>query len=293
MTLLKAAERGASLVRRMTGSPKSPLKVVRPDWSAFDDTRISVCALGHATILMNIYGHWVLTDPALMNNVGYTLGAKKIGPKRMVPPALAVSDLPPINTVLLSHAHPDHMDFETLQALNKSADIIVPPRTADLVEKFGFKSVRELGWKHALTLKGVTFEGARVTHYGKRHAGDLRKGRGWNGYFLKAKEHSIFFGGDAAHTHFDAGLSPELSLAIFGIGAYNPYENNHATPEQAWDMAEQLNAHYFMPMHWGVFELSDEPVGEPIERLRKVAQGKTMQCTSESLGEPFVLPERT
>jgi len=267
----------------------------RPDPSTWSDATLTASWLGHSTVLINFFGVWVLTDPVLFPRIGIRLPGWTIGPKRLTQPALRVRDLPPIDLVLLSHAHFDHFDMRTLHRLSRRADVVTAPRTADLLRWKRFRSKTELRWgetteieRAAGTLRVRAFP---VRHWGARLRRDHH--RGYNGYVLERNGRAIIFGGDSAYTGSFAELRQRRAydLAIMPIGAYDPWIGSHATPEQAVEMADAAGADHIMGVHHQTFRLSAEPFGEPIERFEAALYRQPERIALREIGETFVLPE--
>jgi L-ascorbate metabolism protein UlaG (beta-lactamase superfamily) len=293
VTLHYGVGRVASHLRRALLTPK-PVAVVTPDPASWPDDHLTVTCLGHATVLANVHGVVVLFDPALLPRVGARLGERVLGPLRVTPPALRPEDLAFVDVVVISHAHADHMDTATLAALPRKSRLIVPTRTADIVAGLGFNDVHEIALGERVDVGGATIEAIPVRHYGRRHALDPVRGRGYCGYRVEKDGSSLFFGGDTAETTFsDDVCARGVDVAIFGIGGYDPYEWNHATPEQAWEMGKALRARHFLPMHWGTFQLSDEPWTAPLERLERIAADGAMEIVARRFGETFTVPRRS
>ena len=248
-------------------NPPAPAPYV-PDLSKWNDKALAACWIGHATVLLRVGGMNVLTDPVMFNKVGVGLGLMTGGPRRFVAPAMSVRQLPPLDLILVSHAHFDHLDRPTLQRLPKHAPVIAAHHTSDLVRDLGFKSVTELRWGESLRVGELDVTARQVKHWGARTFYD--KHRSFNAYLIEGSGKRILYGGDTAyHEGFrDVG---KVDLAIFGIGAYDPYIAAHATPEQAWAMADHVSADHLLPMHHSTFKLSYEPMHEPIERLMDAA----------------------
>jgi L-ascorbate metabolism protein UlaG (beta-lactamase superfamily) len=213
-----------------------------------------------------------------------------VGPKRLVPPALGVRDLPRVDLLLLSHAHHDHYDLPTLRRLPKEVPVVLARDTTEFLEDVGFEQVQELDWHQTAEVKGVHIEAVPVRHWGRRYLWD--KNRGYNGLLLTKNGRSILFGGDTAHTdRLPAAVQGRpIDLAILPIGAYNPYIHNHADPEQAWDLANRMGARYLAPMHWRTFRLSRERPFEPYERLASAANGSRHRIALHQIGETWRLP---
>lgn len=246
--------------------------------------------LGHATVLINFYGTWLLTDPVLRSRVGVRVAGVTIGPRRLVRPALGISELPPLDAVLVSHSHMDHCDMATLKRLPRSTHAVVQKDNRDLVRRF--RQVDDLAWGESVEVNGARIEAIEVNHWGARRLTD--KHRGYGGFLVEKNGRALVFGGDTAYTHAFARLRRRASidLAILPIGAYDPWIYAHANPEQSWSMAREMDAKYILPMHHSTFRLSREPAGEPIERLEKIAGRESWRIALREPGETWVLLER-
>jgi L-ascorbate metabolism protein UlaG (beta-lactamase superfamily) len=239
-----------------------------PDLTDWQNQSLAAVWIGHATVLLRIGGLNVLTDPVLSNRIGLGFGLVTGGPTRLLAPALSMRELPPIDLMLISHAHFDHLDRPTLARLPKDTPIVTAPHTLDLIRDLGFRRIAELPWGDSLEVSGLTVTARRIEHWGARTF--LDDHRGFNAYLLESAPHRVLYGGDTAyHEHFKD--LRRIDLAILGIGGYNPYVQAHATPEQAWAMANHMSARHFLPMHHGTFRLSHEPPREPMERLLAAA----------------------
>jgi len=266
-----------------------PAAPQRPEPRSWTDDRITAAWLGHATVLLNFYGTWVVTDPVLQSRVGIGHGKAKIGPRRLVRPALRARELPPLDLLLLSHAHMDHTDLGTLRSLPREVPVVVQQGNQDLVRRF--HRVEELAWGETTAIDGVTVESVEVRHWGARMVTDRH--RGYGGYLLSKGGRTMLFAGDTAFTDaFDRlGARVKVDLAILPIGAYDPWIANHASPEQAWQMFKGLGAEYLLPVHHSTFRLSREPVEEPIQRLLAAAGAERWRVVGSEVGATWTLPE--
>lgn len=253
-----------------------------PNPASWRDDAVTVAWLGHATVLLNVFGTWLITDPALKPRIGLGRGIAKFGPKRLVQPALRSGELPRLDGVLLSHAHMDHTDLETLAALRRDTRVVVQPGNADLVRRF--REVRELAWGEAVTVGEVRIESVPVSHWGARMITD--KHRGYGGYILESRDRRIVFAGDTAYTDAlrPVGQRGRVDLAIVPIGAYDPWIYNHASPEQAWKMARDLGAEHVLPIHHSTFRLSREPLDEPLQRFVAAAGRERWRVVGTEIG---------
>jgi L-ascorbate metabolism protein UlaG (beta-lactamase superfamily) len=253
----------------------------KPDLTRWHHQKLSAAWIGHATVLLRVGDLTILTDPVLSNRVGVGLGLITGGPHRLVAPALSVRELPPIDLILVSHAHFDHLDRPTLCRLSKDTPVITAHHTLDLIRDLGFRRIAELQWGESLELCGVSVTARKVNHWGARTF--LDRHRGFNAYLIRSARHRVLYGGDTAyHDHFqDLG---RIDLAVLGIGGYDPYVAAHATPEQAWTMANHMNADYLLPMHHSTFRLSHEPTAEPLERVLTAAGAHTDRVIIREVG---------
>jgi L-ascorbate metabolism protein UlaG (beta-lactamase superfamily) len=262
----------------------------RPRPAEWSDERLTVAWLGHATVLINFYGTWLLTDPALRSRVGVRVGGVTLGPRRLVRPALGVRELPALDAVLVSHAHMDHCDLGTLRRLPRRTRAVVQEGNRDLVRRFAH--VDELKWGEAVEVKGARVEAIEVNHWGARKLTD--KHRGYGGFLVEKRGRALVFGGDTAYTSAFSRLKrrgARVNLAILPIGAYDPYVHVHANPEQSWAMRREMGAEYILPMHHSTFRLSREPAGEPIRRLLAAAGKESWRVALTEIGETWTLPE--
>lgn len=270
-TLRRKAKQFSSLVRHSamtprTGTTRKPVLAPRG--------QLGVTFIGHSSFFLQIGGKNILVDPNFARWI-FVL-------KRLRRPGLRLRDLPPIDAVLVSHAHFDHLHRPSLRAIarltrwhtGKRPVIIVPRHVRDLVSDLGFGKIIELDWWESCQLGSVEITHTPARHWGARIVRDMH--RGYGGYVLRAGRHSVYHAGDTAY--FDGfreigeRLQPEL--ALLPIGAYHPapYRNVHTSPEDAVQGFVDLDARWMVPMHYGTFKLSHEPVDEPVERLKAEAK---------------------
>jgi L-ascorbate metabolism protein UlaG (beta-lactamase superfamily) len=262
----------------------------RPEPATWGDERLTVAWLGHATVLMNFYGTWLLTDPALRPRIGVRVGGLTLGPRRLVQPALTVKELPPLDAVLVSHAHMDHTDLGTLKRLPRASRAVVQGGNGDLVRRFA--RVDELKWGESVDVNGARVESIEVNHWGARRLTD--KHRGYGGFLVEKRGRALVFGGDTAYTRAFARLKSRgtrIVLAALPIGAYDPYVYVHANPEQSWQMANEMGAEYILPMHHSTFRLSREAVDEPRRRILAAAGQERRRVALTEIGQTWTLPE--
>ncbi len=236
----------------------------------------TVTWVGHATLLVQLGHVTFLTDPIWSD---WPSPVPMVGPKRYVEPGLALQDLPPIDFVVISHNHYDHLDLPTLRALadrDLQTRFYVPVGNGDLLRKNGVENVTEMDWGQAQRHAGVTVHCLPSQHWSKRSLTDTRKAL-WSAWAVTGEQGRFFFAGD---TGYHAGfkeigrrLGP-FDLAALPIGAYEPramMQASHMNPEEAVRAALDLKAKTAVAIHFGTFDLSDEPLAEPPQRFQAAA----------------------
>jgi len=274
---------------REFGRPIGP-PAHRPNPKLWPDTGLHAAWLGHSTVLLKIDGFTILTDPVFSDRAGLNVGPVTLGVKRLVEPALAIENLPPVDLILLSHAHMDHWDVPSLRDLeNPRTAVVNAMKTSDLLRPGNYRSVTEIGWGARTRIGPAEIRAFEVNHWGARMRTDTY--RGYNGYMIEAGKYRVVFGGDTAETDKFRVLrtSRPVDLAIMPIGTYNPWIRYHCTPEQAWRMGNEAGAEFFIPVHHQTFSLSREPIREPIERFLLASRRHTDRVAARSIGEEFRL----
>ncbi len=244
------------------------------DFRAVDDSD-SLTWLGHAAFLLRINGKVILTDPYLST----VAGPYGFGPERYVEPGLPVTELPPVDIVLVSHNHYDHLDAETIDALpgKERLHVVVPLKLGGFFRERGYRNVHELDWYESLDIDGIAIEVLPAIHFSRRGAFDRNRSL-WGGFAIRAGQHRIYHSGDTAYgpvfTRIGQRAGP-FDLALVAIGAYDPrsiMSPAHVTPEQAVELVEDIDAAHAVGMHWGTVELTDEPHFEPKARFLAAAR---------------------
>jgi L-ascorbate metabolism protein UlaG (beta-lactamase superfamily) len=230
--------------------------------------------IGHATFVLRLGGAFVATDPVF---------AERMGPsRRLAPPGVEPSRLPPFDIVTVSHSHYDHMDLPSLRELaQRGAPLFVVPRdNASLLRGAGIENVVELGWWESVEAGGVRVTCVPAQHWSMRVPWD-RNTRLWGGFVYESAEGVAYHAGDTAMSddvfRAIAKRAPRIDWAMLPIGAYEPtwfMSAQHMGPEEAGRAWELLGARVAIAMHWGTFRLTDEPTGEPPQRARAWFEGK-------------------
>jgi L-ascorbate metabolism protein UlaG (beta-lactamase superfamily) len=233
--------------------------------------------IGHSTVLLQLAGRNVLTDPMFgerASPVGFA------GPRRWAPPGVSLADLPPIHTVLLSHNHYDHLDAGSVRALARrwpEAEWHVPLRLAPLMRHLGVRRVVERDWWQAAASGPLTVTATPAQHFSGRTPLD-RDRTLWCGWVIAAPGRRVLFAGDTGYHPVFGEIARRLGpfdVALLPIGAYEPrwfMRPAHMNPEEAvqafGDLRRAAGAQVLVPIHWGTFNLTDEPRTEPPERAR-------------------------
>jgi len=256
----------------------------RPVFPKLSRGQVAVTWIGHASFLIQFTDLNVLIDPNFANWLFLLKRVKRSG--------LKIRDLPPIDVVLLTHAHFDHFHKPTLRRLPHPKIGIMPWGVGDLAFDLGFSRVIELDWWESFSHRDwqVTFTPSQ--HWGARTLADHH--RGYGGFVLEHQGRKIYHAGDSAY--FDGfrqigqRFSPEI--ALLPIGAYHPesFRRVHMGPDEAVKAFKDLRARWLVPMHYGTFKLSFEDMDEPPRWLRQIAgeQGITSQTRILVEGVPVV-----
>ena len=251
----------------------------------------SITWIGHATVLIQLPNFTILTDPVLFDRIGISFfGLPTIGLKRLHKAAMNVNELPPIDLVLISHAHMDHLDVQSLRAITHKQPYKITCITAFNTKKrlknFQWKEVFELDRDQDIDIGPIHISAGETRHRWARYpwtpdrSQESTMGAWHNAYLIEytqnEKEKQIVFGWDTAYTHaFKKWSDKDVDAAIMPIGAYDPFRFQHCTPEEALKMANDMHSKAIIPIHWNTFRLSREKPLEPIERLQKAIHNNT------------------
>lgn len=239
----------------------------------------SITWIGHSTFLVRMDGVTFLTDPVFSERVSPVSFA---GPSRLVEPGVPLDQLPPIDFVLISHDHYDHADFASIAALAaRGVPFVVPLRLGELVRDAGGR-VTELDWWRETSINGVRIHCVPAQHFSGRSLidGDRRL---WAGWVVIGASRRFFHAGDTGYFNGFAEIGERfgpIDLAALPIGAYDPapiMRFVHMNPEEAVQAAIDLNATTAVGMHYGTFDLTDEPLDEPPRRFHAEATRRALE----------------
>ncbi len=244
-----------ALFTRRQGSHQAPL------FPTLGNDEVCITWIGHASFLLQFPHCNILVDPNWSNWLK--------GIKRLKLPGMHLGDLPQIDLVLVTHAHFDHLDKRTLRAIAADQPIVVPFEVGNLVHKLGFQRVHELHYWETLRFNEVNVTLTPCHHWGARVLHDQH--RGFGGFVVADQAKSIFHAGDTAYFNGfrDIGQRHPIDIALLPIGAYDTPSGRevHMNPEEALTAFDELGARWMVPMHFGTFPLSFEPLHEPLARL--------------------------
>jgi len=268
-----------------------PTPVVANDGSYLaDPSQVpSLTWVGHATYAVHDGGDVFLTDPHFSR--------RALLPARLVPAGLPLSSIPADAFAVISHNHYDHLDEETVEALPASVGWYVPLGLADWFRERGRSDVTELDWWQSVRRGRWKITCLPSQHWSRR-IGQGENETLWCAWLIESNERRYFFAGDTGYFHGFREFGrvfPGIDAALLPIGAYSPrwfMEDQHMDPAQAYQAFLDLGAKHLMAMHWGTFDLTDEPPGYPPTELRAAvgeAGGNQQDVHVLAVGERFVL----
>ena len=246
-----------------------------------NNSEFSITWVGHSTLLIQVDGLNILTDPIWSDRASPLQFA---GPKRYVPPGLAFDDLPDIDVVIISHDHYDHLDQETIKKLGNKPYYFVPLGVGEILSGWGIKNFVELDWWDSNKLNSIEFICLPAQHFSGRTPTDRNKTL-WASWLIKTKSKKIYFVGDSGYFPGYAEIGEKygpIDFAALPIGAFRPVwfmGPIHMSPAQALQASRDLKADTFIPIHWGTFDLADDLLDEPPRLLNE--EIKNSEITDE------------
>ena len=258
-------------------SPTAPINVVNSDGSLLKTPPASglrVTWMGHSTVLVELDGVRVLTDPIFAPRAS---PLDWIGPERWYPPVIPLDDLPHIDAVLISHDHYDHLQTETIQAMaGWDCRFVVPLGVGADLESWGIppERITELDWWEKIEVRGLQIHATPSRHASGRHILDQNRTL-WASYALIGPQHRVYFSGDtglfSALDEIGERLGP-FDLSMIEVGQYDrAWPDWHLGPEQAVLAHQAVQARVMLPIHWALWRLAGHGWTEPGERVRAAA----------------------
>jgi N-acyl-phosphatidylethanolamine-hydrolysing phospholipase D len=260
---------GDKLAGRRRAPPKGFVTPRRDnDGALLASLERSITWVGHATFVLRLGGRIVVTDPIWSERIAGAV-------PRLSPPGVALERLPGVDVVLVSHNHYDHLDVPTLRRIGPRATYVTPLGNGALLKKAGLSRVVELDWWQSHEHETLSITCVPSRHWSMRAPWN-RNDSLWGGFVVRAPEGTAYHSGDTAL--FDGfreigERAGPIDWAMLPIGAYEPrwfMQPQHMDPDDAHAAFEMLGARRFVAMHWGTFQLTDEPLGEPPERIRAI-----------------------
>ena len=273
--------------------PAHPLPSVDPlpAWLRPVSSGLRATWLGHSTVLLEIDGHRVLTDPVWGPRAS---PFRFLGPKRFQPVPVALRALPPIDLVVVSHDHYDHLDYPTIRALaGTGVPFVTSLGVGAHLEAFGVPPARitELDWWETHVVPGtpLTVTAGPSQHFSGRGLKD-RNATLWSSMTIRGERHAVFFSGDTGLTTEYRTIAERLGpfdLVILEVGAFHPsWGDIHLGPAHALEAHALLGGGAFLPVHWGTFALAMHDWDEPVETLLTLAPKTGARLVMPRLGEP-------
>ena len=283
-----------SLREILCGGPESvptePLPLVDPlpVWQKPPESGLRLTRLGHSTLVIEIDGARFLTDPVWGERVSPLPFA---GPRRFHPPPVALKDLPPLDAIIVSHDHYDHLDKPTIKALVKSrVPFVCSLGVGARLEEWGIapERITEIDWWESTVISGITITAAPAQHFSGRGLKD-RNATLWSSFHLRGPRHSVFFGADSGLTsefeEIGRRLGPFDAVAL-EIGAWHPsWGDIHLGPDGAIEAWKMLSGP-LLPIHWGTFKLAVHPWTQPAERVLELAPAAGVELLMPRFGQP-------
>ena len=230
--------------------------------------------IGHSTFLIKKNNLVILTDPVFSERAS---PFKRLGPKRLIPPAISLNELPKIDVVTISHNHYDHLDIRSLKKLSKlnpNLIFLIPKGDIDIFNKKNIGNVKEFVWWEEISIDDLIFTFTPVQHWSARGLFDRNESL-WGGWFIKSNDYSLYHAGDTGYSNDFIETQKRLGspkYAFLPIGAYDPewfMAASHVNPEDSIRIMKDLGAEFSFGMHWGTFTLTAEDTLEPPQRLKE------------------------
>ena len=271
--------------------PKDPFPILQPEPASLvagQGEALRVTWLGHSTVLVEIDGRLVLTDPVFGPRASPVAW---MGPKRFHPAPIEPEQLPPLDLIVVSHDHYDHLDFPTISKLaTRETRWVTSLGVGAHLERWGVPADRitELGWWEEADIDGLQVVATPCRHFSGRGPGTATTF--WSSWVLRGPRHSVWFSGDTGP--WDEGFAEigerfgGFDLSMIEIGAWHPsWGSIHLGPENAMRVHQLVRAKTMMPVHWGTFSLALHAWDQPIVHLMDMAEREGVELLSPMMGQ--------
>ncbi|MGV9762621.1 MBL fold metallo-hydrolase [Micromonospora tulbaghiae] len=300
-TATMVADPGRNLVRELIFGkqkrrPGSPVPLLRPAPAPAGDParELNVIWYGHASTLVEIEGRRVLLDPVWSDRCS---PSGLVGPRRIHEPPVRLTELPPLDAVLISHDHYDHLDMETVRRLAdlQSAPFVVPLGVGAHLARWGVPEHRivELDWSESHRIGALTLTATAAQHFSGR--GLRRDGTLWSSWTITGAHRKVFYTGDSGYFDGYAAIGAEhgpFDVTLMQIGAYDrAWPHIHMFPEEAVAAHLDVRGGLLVPVHWGTFNLALHDWSEPVDRLWAEAKARDVRLAVPRPGERVVVDE--
>ncbi|MEH0983576.1 MBL fold metallo-hydrolase [Micromonospora sp. CPCC 205556] len=276
--------------------PTAPVPMVRPDPAPQSavERELSIVWYGHASALVEIEGHRVLIDPVWSERCS---PSATVGPRRLHEPPVRLDQLPPVQAILISHDHYDHLDMPTVQALvrGQSAPFLVPLGVGAHLDRWGVPADRivELDWSESHRVGDLEITATAAQHFSGR--GLRRDGTLWSSWVVAGARRRVFYTGDSGYfdgyAEIGAAHGP-FDVTLMQIGAYDrAWPGIHMFPEEAVSAHLDLRGGLFIPVHWATFNLALHDWSEPVDRLWAEAKARDVRLAVPRPGERVVVDD--
>ncbi|MEU7585505.1 MBL fold metallo-hydrolase [Micromonospora sp. NPDC049230] len=294
------AEPGRNLLRELIFGkqkrrPTAPVPLLRPSAGTADAAdELNIVWYGHASTLIEIEGRRVLLDPVWSDRCS---PSGLVGPRRLHEPPVRLDELPPLDAILISHDHYDHLDMATVRALlaGQSAPFLVPLGVGAHLDRWGVPAERiiELDWSESHRVAGLKITATAAQHFSGR--GLRRDGTLWSSWVVAGERRRVFYTGDSGYFDGYAEIGAEhgpFDVTLMQIGAYDrAWPTIHMFPEEAVSAHLDLRGGLFVPVHWATFNLALHDWSEPVDRLWAEAKARDVRLAVPRPGERVVVDE--
>jgi len=283
---------GKFLSKPKDTSPPGPLPALKTDLNALDAGAPILVWFGHSSYLLRIQGITILVDPVLSGHASpFPFMARSFSGTDPYRP----EDMPPVDMLLLTHDHFDHLDYITIRKIHKRCKMICTSLGVGSHLRFWGvdpEKIRELDWWEEIPLgEGLRLTAAPARHFSGRSMARFRTL--WSSFILRGREYNLYLGGDSGYDDHFKRIGEQygpFDLALLECGQYNlAWPRIHMMPEETVQAAIDLKAKWMMPVHWGKFSISLHPWDEPIRRVTLEAGKKKISLTTPRIGEPVIL----